>query len=323
MAAALNSVFHDSVDFNTRQLRAFAAVAEELNFTRAACRLSLAQQTVSKQVRELEAALGAPLFRRSTKKVELTPAGEALRGHVDRLIAELDTGVRSARRAAGLAKPTLRLGFSLGAALEFTPLVLQEFRERHPDVQLDLREYDFADPSAGLADASSDVAFVRQPMTFTDIEFEPLFAEPIVAIIGQSHRFATRQELAVADLLSEPMTVGRTDDAVWRSHWLLEDYRAGELAPKVIYVSRFTEELEIIAAGEAITISTAASARYLSHPALRFVPVTDLPPSCLGLAWRVGARNPLIAAVLHVVQDVRDRETELVERIASVTYPSS
>src|SRR4051812_23564372 len=122
------------VDVTTRRLRYFVALAEELNFTRAAAGLVMSQQALSRQISELESAIGVALFERTHRRVELTPAGEALLTRARRTLHEFDHGVREAQRAAGAAEPSLRLGFAILAALELTGPILREFRVRLPGV---------------------------------------------------------------------------------------------------------------------------------------------------------------------------------------------
>lgn len=109
------------------------AVAEELHFSRAAARVHLAQQALSREIKELEDELGAKLLERTTRKVALTPAGEVFLEGARAALAVLDDAASAARRAARGLAGTLRLGYVPGAALELTPLILTEFAERHPE----------------------------------------------------------------------------------------------------------------------------------------------------------------------------------------------
>ena len=157
------------VDVHTRKLRYFVAVADDLNFTRAATRLFVAQQALSKQIHELEELVGTPLFERTSRKVSLTPAGEAFLAQARTVLAALDAGVQDALRARGVEVVTVTVGFGLGAALELTAPILAEFHEQRPESQLELREFPFTEPACGLTDGSTDVALVRLPVNNPDI----------------------------------------------------------------------------------------------------------------------------------------------------------
>ncbi|MFC0623598.1 LysR substrate-binding domain-containing protein [Kribbella deserti] len=301
------------MDVSTRKLRYFVAVAEELHFSRAAARLYVAQQALSKQVRELEQDLGVELLHRTTRTVELTPAGEVFLETARDLLTRLDAGVLAAQRTGRRAAGALRLGFMIGAALELTAPIISQYAERFPGVRLDLREYGFADPSAGLADDSSDVALIRAPIQAKGIDFEPLFVEPLVLMVPAGHRFATRARVGVPEILAEPLAIGRSNDQVWRSFWTLEDYRDGVPAKVVRETSSQTEELEIVASGLACSVTCASAARYTQHPRVRYLPIDGVPGSALTIGWR--HRTPLVDDFLATARAVRAAEPELVAAI--------
>ncbi|RST22076.1 LysR family transcriptional regulator, partial [Streptomyces sp. WAC04770] len=192
----------------TQKLRNFVVVAEELNLSRAAPRLFVTQQALSKQLRDLEEAVGVRLLDRSTRRMALTPAGEVFLASVREALAVLDAGVAAARSAG--PGGTVRLGFLMGGALELTTPILAAFSARCPDVELELHETGLADPSAGLADGSSDVAIVRLPLALPDLDVLPLFVEPLVVALPPHHRLAGRASLTAEDVIDEPLAVGRT-----------------------------------------------------------------------------------------------------------------
>src|SRR4051812_21953167 len=119
-----------------RQLRYFVAVAEEGNLTRAARRLHIAQQSLSQQVRVLEAQLGAALFERSTRGVELTDVGAVLLREARPVLAQAERAVEAARRAASGEQGTLRVGFLSSVSNYLMPPVVRAFRARHPGIAL-------------------------------------------------------------------------------------------------------------------------------------------------------------------------------------------
>jgi DNA-binding transcriptional LysR family regulator len=303
------------VDASTRKLRYFVAVAEELHFSRAAGRLFVAQQALSKQVKELEDTIGVPLLRRTTRSVELTPAGEVFLDAARDALAVLDSGVEDARRAGRGEVGTLKVGFIVGAALELTAPLLEEFNRRNPRVELEMREFQFGETSAGLAEGWSDVAFLRLPATEGDLEFEVLFTEPLVAALPRNHRLAGHHTVTAEDMVKETLAVGRSEDAVWQRFWALDDHRAGDADRRILSTHSQTEEVEIIAAGAACAVTVAGAVRYLPHPALRYVPIEGVEGCSLAIGWRAGGRTPLVERFLAVATEVRDRETELLARI--------
>src|SRR4051794_34197165 len=120
------------VDLDTRLLRAFVAVAEELNFTRAAERLVLTQQALSAQIKQLETRLSTKLFERTTRKVVLTPAGERLLPHARAALAALEDGQRELEAFRRSARTTLRVGLSATAMVPLTGETMRRVRRAEP-----------------------------------------------------------------------------------------------------------------------------------------------------------------------------------------------
>jgi DNA-binding transcriptional LysR family regulator len=303
------------VDVQTRRLRYFVALAEELHFSRTAARLHIAQQALSKQIRELEEAVGARLLQRSTRKVELTPAGAAFLEAARATLAAFDDGVEAARRLARGEAGTLRLGYVVGGALELTRPILEEFARRHPRVELELREYGHDDRSAGLAAGSADVAFLRPPISAPGIALETLFVEPLLVALPRGHRLARRAAVSVRDLVEEPIAVGESADVEAERFWTLDAYREPGAPRRIVHARSVTEELSLVSAGVACAITSAALARYTPQPSLRYVPIEDGPGAELALAWRKDAPGPLVEEFLEAARAVRERETELVHAI--------
>jgi DNA-binding transcriptional LysR family regulator len=303
------------VDVQTRRLRYFVALAEELHFSRTAARLHIAQQALSKQIRDLEEAVGAQLLRRSTRKVELTAAGAVFLDAAHATLAAFDDGVEAARRLARGEAGTLRLGYVVGGALELTRPILEEFARRHPRVELELREYGHDDRSAGLAGGSADVAFLRPPISAPGLGLESLFSEPLLAALPHGHRLARRAGVSVRDLVDEPIAVGESDDVAAERFWTLDAYRDPGAPRRIVHAHSVTEELSLVSAGVACAITSAAQARYTPHPSVRYVPIEDAPGAELALAWRKDARGPLVDRFLEAARAVRERETELVHAI--------
>ncbi|MGA5193110.1 LysR family transcriptional regulator [Streptomyces exfoliatus] len=306
------------MDVSSRKLRYFVAVAEELHFSRAAARLFVTQQSLSKQIRELEDDVGVELLHRTTRSVELTQAGEALLTAAREALSVIEAGVEAARIAGRGEAGTLKLGFLVGAALELTAPILSEFGRRHPGIRLELREYGFADPSGGLADGWADVALVRLPLSAADVESDPLFVEPLVAALPAGHRLAGRPVLTVEELVAEPLVVGRSADRAWQRYWTLDAYRGGAAPRLVTETSSQTEEVLMIAAGLAVAVTVAGLERFAPHQGVRYVPLDGVAGSTLSVAWRRGHRTPAVDRFVAVAKEVRDRETAVV---AAIEHP--
>jgi len=290
--------------FELRVLGYFVAVAEELHFGRAAARLHIAQPSLSVQIRNLERSLDTPLFNRTSRGVSLTPAGEVLLDHARPLLAAAQVAAAATRQVGRSLDQKLVVGFQANAAAELTPKVLAAFRQDHPGVQVQMRSYPFADPTAGLGDGSADVAFIRPPMPENHgIQAQELFTEPRVVAMPESFRLASRPMLFVEELLEEPF-VARHAPQLWRDFWLGTDARGGEEPIIGADVGTVDECFEAILSHQGIAFTQASTQRFYNWPGLTFVPVVDLPPSTVSIAWREDTASPAARAFVHTAQQV-------------------
>jgi len=313
------------VDVHTRRLRYFVTLAEELHFTRAAARLFIAQQTLSSQIRQLEEGVGAQLLRRTTRQVELTPAGEAFLTEARAALEALDRAVGAARATERRAATTISLGFMGSPALELTAPILSEFSRRFPQVSVELNEFGFADPSVGLAEQVVDIGFVRPPIEGPELRYEKLLAEPRVLCVGADHRFAGRESVTVQEVLTieEPMIIPRCPDAAWIDFWTLAEYRDAPLTNVALHSGTLLLELEEIAIGKPCVMITALCvARFAPRPGVSYVRIADASPSVLTIGWRPERERNLVGAFVETAIEVRDRETDLVDLIEGRIAPA-
>lgn len=269
-----------------RALRSFVTVAEELHFGRAAVRLHISQPSLSVQIRKLEHLLGARLFERTSRHVELTAVGTVLLEESHRLLTGADRLVDATREAALGVRGTLVVGFQANAAAELTPKILTAFQTRHPRVQVEMRSHDFADPTVGLANGSVDVAFVRPPLLVHDwLHVETLFVEPRLVVTSSDSPLAARTRVDIGDVVDEAF-VGRKAPDYWRDFWLATDSRESSTVKLGADVGSVDECFEAILAGRGVAFTQASTQRFYDRPGLTFIPVDGLPPSALAIAWR-------------------------------------
>ena len=170
-----------------RHLRAFAAVAAELNFVRAAERLHLSQPALSQSIRQLELTLGLQLFDRDTRHVRLTAAGALILEDVLDLLGRYQAFIDRTRDIAKGRRGTLKVGYLIGAGVDMVPAIIRAFAEQFPDVTMVLKEFDFSKPEAGIRDGM-DVSILRPPIEEDGIEFMTLIEEACVACLPEGHR---------------------------------------------------------------------------------------------------------------------------------------
>ena len=172
-----------------RHLRYFVAVAEELNFTRAAKRLGINQPPLSLQIRQLEKELGTPLFIRRTRGVELTNAGKLMLEEARVILKEVETAKAGVQRSARGETGRIVIGFSGGTYFHpLIPAIIREYRTDYPDVILFPQVSGTAFLTVQLLAGQIDIAFVRLPIDDGDgLAIEPLVDEPTVMVVPAMH----------------------------------------------------------------------------------------------------------------------------------------
>jgi DNA-binding transcriptional LysR family regulator len=274
-----------------RQLQYFIAVAEELNFTRAAERLNVVQQSLSAGIAQLEALLGIKLFERTTRSVRLTNAGAAWLPYAREALATADRAAEAARDLAAGRAGRLRVGLA-ATAVDVTPRLLRAFADRFPLVELAIEHFDCQDPSGGLRERRSDVAIVRPPLSDDGLELVAIGTEPRFAVLSADHPLADRAGVDFAELADEPWIHIETDP-VWWDFWRVAELRSGP--PRIGAICRSCAELlEAARAGTATGLVGESVARAQSWPQLAFAEVRDIPPATIAIAWRSDSLEPTV-----------------------------
>ncbi|MFE2724245.1 LysR family transcriptional regulator [Kitasatospora sp. NPDC059327] len=274
-----------------RLLRYFVAVAEERHFGRAAARLHMTQPPLSRAVQRLEADLGVTLLHRSATGATPTAAGAALYEEARGLLARAELARARVRAAAGAGSLTIgTLGDSVEHAGGAGSSLAAAFRRRHPEVDVQVLEADLTDPTTGLRAGLVDVAVTRAPFDDTGISTRVIRAEPVGVVLRADDPLAGRDLLRLADL--DDRTWFRFPDGTdrrWRAYW------AGarpDGPPREGPVVRTVHEC----VRAVLWKGTVGLAPVGHRPAegLTVVPLADMPPSHLVVAWRTGDADPLI-----------------------------
>lgn len=304
------------MDASTRRLRHFVELAKTTNFTRAAENMFVSQQGLSRSIAELEREVGLTLVNRTTRSVELTAAGESFLQVARRTLEVFDSGVSEIRQHYGAERRIVRLGFTASSALELTPLILQEFTQSHPDVEIQLKSFDWSDPTCGLATGESDIAFLRTPVKLEGLSSAELFCEPRVVGFALDHPLSALHHVRLNDLLDFPVAVATSGQEDWRDFWTLRDLELEEarLPPLGPSASSMEAELELVAAGTTTTISVKSAARYAPRTSIGYRVIEDVPGSALVVAWRPPAPSVVLELARTAIA-VRDNNRDLVDEI--------
>ncbi len=187
-----------------RHLRYFIAVAEELNFTRAAEKLHIAQPPLSQQIQHLEAELGFQLFRRTKRTVHLTAAGQVFFEEAGKILQQVDRAIQLGRQTSRGELGQLTIGFVSSAAHNVVPAILQAFRTRCPAVKLELHELTTNEQLQRLRFGQIDIGFVRPPVEQEGINSEIVFRESLIVALPETHPAGDRAKVELRELSTEP-----------------------------------------------------------------------------------------------------------------------
>ncbi|MGY5035393.1 LysR family transcriptional regulator [Streptomyces sp. 900116325] len=288
------------MDLDLRKLRYFVAVAEELHFGRAAERLHIAQPALSRQIRSLEEDLGAEVFDRDRRGTLLTAAGEQLLEDAVPLLASARALVRRVKLAAQ-GTPTLTIGFMPGITV--TPATAV-FTGRQPSANVRLLRTTWDDQVEVLLDGRADVSIVRLPIEQHGLEVRPLFQEPRVVLLPVGHLLTERTSVSISDLASEHLLQDPNAVPEWRDVAL--ELR-GRRRPEVPAIHQVEEKLELVATGAGIAVVPLSTANFYTRPDVVPLPVEDIRPNEVALAWVASRHTPLI-------QDFVEAATETLGR---------
>ena len=191
-----------------RHLQYFLVVAEELNFSRAALRLHIAQPSLSQQIRQLERELETELFDRSVRPVRLTNAGRLLHGNASSIVTEAEETAREVRRAGRGEVGRLRVGYSYGGLYDLVLALLRRLRDAWPDTNMVVHQLAEREQLPALRTRRVDIVLgrVTEPLT-SDVVAMPLRDEKLIAILPAGHPLAAEPHVRLADLSSEPFVM--------------------------------------------------------------------------------------------------------------------
>ncbi|GAA1394855.1 LysR substrate-binding domain-containing protein [Pseudonocardia kongjuensis] len=273
-----------------RLLHYFAAVVECGHFGRAAERLHMTQPPLSRAIRRLESDFGGPLLVRSAHGVSPTAMGNALYQEACDLLERAET---AGHRVLAAAATGLGVGVVADGAAELWRLA-PAFRALHPGVEVHVREGDLGDPTAGLHAGHVDVAITRAPFVTTGIEVRTLRSDPVGVVLRPGDELAGRSSIRLEELTDRVWCrFPDGTDPMWRAYWYPV---RGPVPRQEGPVVRTVQECQ-----HATLWTEAIGITPLGHTVpdgLVVIPVEDMPPSRLVVAWTAGSDSPLVASLV-------------------------
>lgn len=285
-----------------RHLRYFCAVAETRHFGLAAQQLHIAQPALSHAIRQLERELGADLFTRTTRQVQLTPAGEFLYRNAQHVLASVADSARGVRRVVDGHQGLVRIGFTGTSAYSQLPRIARVLNEQLPQVALEIHA-NLLTPAQveGLRSARLDIGVLRPPVEGDELTLRTITTEDMVLALPADHRLVEQNDVELADLRTEDWVL-YTDSHSAVNDAILRSCRARGFAPRHRHTAPSTNVLlALVSAGLGVTLAP-ASVRNAPPAGVVFRELPDAGVTELALAWRGDDDSPLVAHVLKTLE---------------------
>lgn len=287
-----------------RALHAFLVVAEELNFSRAAQRLNVAQPALSQQIKLLEDRLGVSLFERAERPLRLTEAGLYFRAEAKHILAEVDAAVLVTRQIGEGKRGWLGIGFTRSAMYSLLPRVLSSFAQSHPDIELKLYELLTEQQPEALRDRRIHVGISRDPAVEHDLASELLLEEELIAVLPAMHRLGAKRAIELHDLAPDPFILFPKDANARFPRLVLSICADAGFSPRVAFRAfEIQTALGLVSAGLGVTLVAASVATH-SRPDLNFRSLKTgaaRPVTSLVALYRSGDESAQLSAIRQIL----------------------
>jgi DNA-binding transcriptional LysR family regulator len=292
--------------FELNQLRYFVAVAEDLNFRRAARRLNISQPPLSRHINLLEHALGVRLFDRTNRSVRLTAAGERFLHDAIDILKRSEAAALFARQTERGEAGALVLGFVPSATLEVIPRIVLAARDRMPGLALTLREMMTYEQSEALMAGSLELGIMRLPGRAPHLLLRKVWSEPFVLAVPRAHPLAARADLTVQDLNGVDF-IGYSTERGGFLHEVLHGYlNSAGVSPKLVFsVSQGRTIMALVDAGIGLGFVPRSNGQIaMANTVIREIPLPESFRSDLYLALGPKDPSPLLTRFSQLVAEV-------------------
>jgi DNA-binding transcriptional LysR family regulator len=291
--------------FELRHLVYFREVARQLHFRKAAEALAVAQPALSRQIAQMEHALGVKLFLRTQRRVELTAAGRTLLARIEPILRALQSVTIDCRQLSSGESGHLRIAFSGLAMATVLPGILREFSQRHPGIRLELNESPTSAQLAALHDGELDCGFFHPDSAVPGIETHVLLRERNGVLLPPGHPLAKRQQLRLRDLATLPFVLFPRAHNPGFYDRILAAWAQARITPRIAEeVWPRANGIGLVRAGLGATFITPSEAKQLP-PDVQFRPLIGrAPESRLVVGWKNRAEDqPALNAFLRVARE--------------------
>ncbi len=288
-----------------RHLRYFSTVATELHFGRAAEKLRIAQPPLSKQIQDLEKELGFDLFTRTKRSVALTPAGQAFLVEVNQIFQQLDRAIDIGAKTSRGELGQISIGFVSSATYNILPVMLQQFRDRYPDVQIELHELTTDRQLVWLRAGRIDIGLIRPPIIDPDFASQIIFQESLVVVLPIDRHLAAQDSIDLGALATEPFILFPRELAPGLYDPIIAICQAAGFSPRVVQECiQMQTIVSLVSANMGISILP-ASIQEAQRQGVVYKPIRAGDASISQLAkiaivWRINDNSPTMNRLLEI-----------------------
>lgn len=288
-----------------RHLRYFIAVAEELHFGRASSRLHMTQSPLSHQIKELEDELGAQLFHRTKRSVQLTNAGKVFLRGVHTVFEEIDAMVDAAQKAYRGEVGRLNIGFVGSAIYDILPAMLPVYRNKYPEVEVELKEMSTPEQIEALIHQEIDVGLLRPPINNPLLSSEIIQTLDCVLALPRSHPLAKAESIYPTDLKNESFVLISKEIFPRLYSDFINVCNTAAFKPNVKQETKeYQTAIGLVSAGMGISI-VPTTARTLQARDVVYREISGATLKIdMALAWRNTSRMDLIQRFVRLARDV-------------------
>jgi len=282
-----------------RQLQYFIAVAEELNFSRAAERVKITQPPLSLQIQNLEKELDIVLFYRNKRQVKLTDAGKLFYTEVCKIFNHLERAVEDAKRTQHGEIGTIRVGFVGSATYDILPSILREFRNLYSEVEVHLFEMSTPMQLEALHEGEIDIGVLRPPVNDEIIHTEIVSTVPCVLAVPKQHPLLKIKNVSLSDLKTYPFVM------LSRKTWSnLYDEILGLCNPIIQQEAlEFQTVIGLVAAKLGIAVVPQSAVNLHTQDVVYLDLDDQLPVASMGIAWRQKDQSPLVQSFIQLARE--------------------
>ena len=290
-----------------RHLRYFVTVAEELHFGRAARRLHMSQQPLSRQVRNLEEELAVQLFFRTKRTVRLTPAGAAFLREAQKVIDQANYAVSIVRRVSKGESGLFRVGFSGLVLNGVMPAIVRQFREQFPDVHLELTRIQTNEQVKALVEGEIHAGLLHPPMDTASLSYEVIYKEPLIAIFSETHPLAKDAPLPISikAFIQEPIVIFPRKIGPVLYDSIIHFFQKAGFSPNIAQEA-FPQRtiLGLVAAGMGSTLIHASAWQIRQQGIVTRQLVEQTPVVQTAIAWPTDTMHPALPHFLKVAREL-------------------